>query len=246
MGAGAPTAGGFMLRTNTPGSVVVGGGAASATHAQFADAGTMAPGMAEAGHSSAPPADGRTGSTQLEASGPIRSEEKRGSAGLVLGIVAALAALGGGAFFLLGQKSEPAPVAMAEPPPAPEPAPEPEPEPAVEPEPKVDLAEKDDKITLAIETKPEGAVLTKDGFQVCDATPCELEVEAGETMVLEAKKGNMKGEAKVLAAKDQTVAIALKAPVAHSPAPRPPANPPAQRMCEVDVGGLKILRPCPN
>ena len=67
-----------------------------------------------------------------------------------------------------------------------------------------------------------------------------------QTMVLEANKGPMKGEAKVLAAKDQTVTISLKAPVRRAPAPAPRPQPAAKKMCEVDVGGLKILRPCPN
>jgi hypothetical protein len=52
---------------------------------------------------------------------------------------------------------------------------------------------------------------------------------------LEATLGSRHGSAKVLAQKDQSVNITLKAP-----APR------KEKLCEVTVGGLKILRPCPK
>ena len=58
-------------------------------------------------------------------------------------------------------------------------------------------------------------------------------------MQLLAKKGRAKGSTKVLAQKDQTVKIKLVAP--RVAAPRPPPKP---RLCEVEVDGIKILRPC--
>jgi hypothetical protein len=95
------------------------------------------------------------------------------------------------------------------------------------------------KIKLTIETEPAGASLSKGGFEVCPATPCEIEVDPDEKLELVAKKGAAKGEKKLIATRDQTVAIPLVAPRA---APAQPAGP---RMCEVMVDGLKILRPCP-
>ena len=63
------------------------------------------------------------------------------------------------------------------------------------------------------------------------------EKPVNETLELGAEKGPLKGKAKVLAQKDQRVTIKLSAPVAA-----PPKGP---RMCEVEMDGLKILRPCP-
>jgi len=91
-------------------------------------------------------------------------------------------------------------------------------------------------VRLAIVTEPAGAIVQQDGFQVCDATPCDLEVRPGAAVTLVARKGTQSGQAKVLAQKDQTVTIALRAP-AKKPAP-------SQKLCEVTVDGLKILRPC--
>jgi hypothetical protein len=78
--------------------------------------------------------------------------------------------------------------------------------------------------------------LMKNGFQVCDATPCEVTASVNETLELAGEKGKLMGKAKVLAQKDQRVTIKLTAPV---------AAPPRARMCEVEIDGLKILRPCP-
>ncbi len=99
------------------------------------------------------------------------------------------------------------------------------------------------KVIISVQTTPAGAVLEKDGFQVCDQTPCDVELEAGDAAEFVAVLGARKGSAKVLAQKDQTVTIALPAP----PSPRPqPRKPPQRKMCEVMVGGLKILRECPE
>lgn len=114
----------------------------------------------------------------------------------------------------------------------------------------VDLRSTDDaptpvahEVILDISTVPEGAIVKKDGFQVCDSTPCELSVRPGEAVTLTAEKGAARGEAKVLAQKNQDVAIRLKAPQATRPVPRP-APPPKATLCEVMVDGIKILRPC--
>jgi eukaryotic-like serine/threonine-protein kinase len=92
------------------------------------------------------------------------------------------------------------------------------------------------KVKLSIVTEPAGAVVSKDGFQVCDASPCEVEVEAGAAVTVVAQKGAQTGQAKVLAHRDQSVTIALRAPVKKAA--------PAPKLCEVTVDGLKILRPC--
>lgn len=91
-------------------------------------------------------------------------------------------------------------------------------------------------VRLEVITDPPGATLMKNGFQVCDATPCEVTAGVNETLELSGEKGSLRGKAKVLAQKDQKVAIKLSAAV---------AAPPKQRMCEVQMGELKILRPCP-
>src|SRR5690606_25824112 len=99
---------------------------------------------------------------------------------------------------------------------------------------------------------PSGAVLMKDGFQVCDSTPCEVQTSPNETLVLSAQLGARRGEAKVLPQRDQKISIVLRpAPTAkavskRSPAPEtaPPASAEGPKLCEVVVDGLKILRPC--
>ena len=91
-------------------------------------------------------------------------------------------------------------------------------------------------IRLEVVTEPIGATLLKNGFQVCDATPCEVLAGPNETLEFQATKGPLKGAAKVLAQRDQKVTIKLFG--------AGPAKPPTQRMCEVEVDGLKILRAC--
>ena len=91
-------------------------------------------------------------------------------------------------------------------------------------------------VKLEVATDPPGATLMKNGFQVCDTTPCEVTAGINETLELSGEKGPLKGKAKVLAQKDQKVTIKLVAPSTAAP---------KQRMCEVEVDGLKILRPCP-
>lgn len=103
-------------------------------------------------------------------------------------------------------------------------------------------AESPKPIKLAVTTEPAGATLSKNGFQVCDATPCEVLAEPNETLQLEAVKNTLRGKAKVLAQRDQKVSIRLAGAPAR-PAERRTSS--GLRMCEVEVDGLKILRPCP-
>lgn len=103
------------------------------------------------------------------------------------------------------------------------------------------------RVVLQVTTTPEGAVLMKDGFQVCDSTPCEVRAESDETLVLTARLGARTGQAKVLAQSDQRISIPL-APARTKVRKAPPPSKPASdgpKLCEVVVDGLKILRPCP-
>ena len=96
------------------------------------------------------------------------------------------------------------------------------------------------RVALSITTEPPGATLLKDGFQVCDSTPCTLDAQPDEAIELEAHKGTLKGTSRVLAQRDQAINIVLAAaPAAINRPSRPKA-----RLCEVTVEGLKILRPC--
>ena len=101
----------------------------------------------------------------------------------------------------------------------------------------------DKQVTLTASTEPPGAVLFKDGFQVCDSTPCTITVNVREAMELEGRKGSFKGVLKVLAQRDQSVNIVL---IPAPPIVRRPANSSStkSKLCEVVVDGLKILRPC--
>ena len=83
--------------------------------------------------------------------------------------------------------------------------------------------------------------MLKDGFQVCDSTPCTLEAQQDEAMQLEARKGYAKGISRVLAQRDQSINIVLSiAPAVSNRPAKAKAN-----LCEVVIDGLKILRPCP-
>jgi len=79
----------------------------------------------------------------------------------------------------------------------------------------------------------------KSGFQVCDGAPCDVTVARNEAVELEARKGAARAEAKILAQQDQTVTMTL-ASAASKPKPT------TARLCEVTVGELKVLRPCPK
>jgi serine/threonine-protein kinase len=168
-----------------------------------------------------------------------------GASAGVLGLLGVLIVGGGAAaFFLRGTgdttTTEPSAQAQAPEPPAQPLAPEPRPVPStpVVTSPPASSAPlvAANLVKLDVATDPPGATLSKNGFQVCDATPCEVTAGPNETLELQAEKGTLKGKAKVLAQKDQKVTIRLAAPVAATPKPA--------SMCEVEVDGLKILRPC--
>src|SRR3954468_3388669 len=181
--------------------------------------------------------------TQLGGEAATRPPTKSGGrAGGVLALLGVLA-LGGGAalFFLRGSSPPAASVAPEAKPPAPPAGVAPEPMPPTSVAAATSVATPvpppaPSSVTLEVQTDPPGATLMKNGFQVCDATPCQITANVNETFELSGEKGPLKGKAKVQAQKDQKVSIKLAAPVVVPPRPR---------MCEVEVDGLKILRPCP-
>lgn len=165
------------------------------------------------------------------------------SMGVVLGIVAILIAFGAAAFVIVPQlrggseDTSAAPSATVTPvaPEVPAVAGQPSAPPTTS-VPVVAVAQVPAQVILSVETTPPGALLQMDGAQVCATTPCELKIDPGQTIDLSAQLGALRGATKVSAQEDQTVSITLRAPA------RP--KPPAPRLCEVDVGGLKVLRPC--
>jgi tRNA A-37 threonylcarbamoyl transferase component Bud32 len=182
--------------------------------------------------------------THMGAEAATRPPNKAsGASATVFALLGVLVVGGGAAAFLLNRSGEPptgpsAPAKALEPPAQPL-APEPRPVPSTAvtppaapsaPPPALNV------VKLDVATDPPGAMLSKNGFQVCDTTPCEVTAGLNETLELQAEKGALKGKAKVLAQKDQKVTIKLAAPVAATPKPA--------SMCEVEVDGLKILRPC--
>ncbi len=194
----------------------------------------------------------------LEAStttGPAPEQRKGGATGVFIGLgLAAVAAAAIGWFVVLPRLADSSASATAAVPVetaaavVTQPAATVEPEatvaeaPATEaPVPNVAPAKATPKVTIKVQTTPPGAILEKDGFQVCDETPCEVELDEGDAAEFQASLGGRKGSAKVLAQKDQSVTIVLHG--APPPRPRPA---PAKKMCEVMVGGLKILRECPK
>jgi tRNA A-37 threonylcarbamoyl transferase component Bud32 len=179
--------------------------------------------------------------TQLGGEAVTRPHTKSSSAGAAVVAVVSMLVLGGGgaAFFLRGQgATQVEPSAQAR-------TPEPPGSTAVAPEPPASAAQSANAappspsvaapvgVKLQVVTDPPGATLLKNGFQVCDATPCEVTAALNETLELEGQKAGMKGKAKVLAQRDQNVTIKLSAAAA---APK--------RLCEVELDGIKILRPC--
>jgi eukaryotic-like serine/threonine-protein kinase len=184
--------------------------------------------------------------TQLGGEAATRPPVKSGgSGGLVFALVGVLLLGGGAAVFFLRNPSttpiEPSAQAKApEPPKAPVAADPPPVAPSTPPPPTSaatpTLPAAPAGVKLEVVTDPPGATLMKNGFQVCDATPCEVTAAVNETLEFTVEKGPLKGKAKVLAQKDQRVTIKLASPV---------AAPPRARMCEVEIDGLKILRPCP-
>jgi serine/threonine-protein kinase len=226
----------------------------SPTSAQFHKPNTLGPavqqGTPSSGVRSTTPIEllSRSADTQASSANTVVGQRNSGvGVALAVGAVLLVFAGGAGAFFALRGKGA---VAEAPPPPsaaqavtAPRQAPPPDPT-SVAPPPVTASVTPPASATVTVAslvrldvvTEPPGATLFKNGFQVCDATPCEVTADPNETLSLEARKGAQKGTAKVLAQRDQKVAIRLA-----GGAPRPASGP---RMCEVEVDGLKILRPC--
>ncbi len=188
--------------------------------------------------------------TQLEAAGTLPPESPRSRKAPLIGTV--LVALGiacAGTFFAMSNGdddgTEVAAPAVNEgtagagtaadtaPKPPPKAEPEPPPRPAFQ------------GIRLAVTTDPPGAVIMKDGFQVCEASPCEVIAAPNETLELTAELGKRKGAKKVLAQKDQAIAIKLKKPRVRKPRiTKPPPVKLKNRLCEKEVDGIKILVHC--
>ncbi len=239
-----------QVSSGTPTSAQFGGGAAAhaGTAAQFPGSG---PGLAGAESEPLPlqhRTSGAPAQTRLDASGSVPGVPTRRSR---IGLILTLLVLGGGgvaaALVFIKPRLVPAPppavadsaapVAASSPPPQASAAPAAPT--AAAPAASRSASPAATAIHLHVQTTPAGAVVKKDGFQVCDKTPCEVDAHPDETLELEASKGVLHGKAKVLAQRDQTVEIKLIAPAA--PRPHQPKTP---KMCEVMVDGLKILRPC--
>jgi serine/threonine-protein kinase len=164
-----------------------------------------------------------------------------------LWIVPLLAVLGAAGFFAFrftrNGAATPASSAELAPPPTPAPPPSLAPTPSVVVAP-LPSEKPPPGVKLEVKTVPEGAVLFKNGFQVCDTTPCEIDLTPNESVTLEAKKGALKGSAKVLAQHDQNVEIKLSAPATGH------AKPPQKVWCyrEVQKGEMKTLEKfrCPQ
>ena len=218
------------------------------THQQFAPStNPPPPGVAVHGPGQAKDTDAARAETLIGAEANTRPPT-RSKGSLVAALLAVAALGGGGAWFAThrGGGTSPTPEtpsALAAIPPAPPPvAPTATVPPVASAQP---LPSNEAAVTptlgirLDVSTEPSGAILLKNGFQVCDATPCEVLATPAETLEFQAVKGALKGTAKVLAQRDQKVTIKLLG----APMAAPPKST-AQRMCEVEVDGLKILRAC--
>jgi serine/threonine-protein kinase len=185
--------------------------------------------------------------TQLGGEAATRPPAKSSNAGTAVVALLGVLLVGGGAaaFFLRGPSDAPGqPSAQAktpEPPGTVSVAPELPPTPSVTVAvPQASVPVVPTTVKLDVVTDPPGATVSKGGFQVCEATPCDVTAGMNEALELQAEKGSLKGKAKILAQKDQKVTIKLVAPTVA------PAVKPAKRECEVMVGDLKILRDCPD
>jgi serine/threonine-protein kinase len=220
------------------------------THQQFAPStnpppppGTPTPDPAHAGHTPAKDTEAARAETLIGAEANTRPPS-RSKGGLAIALAAIVALGGGGAWFMTKRSAGTSPTpetsaVLAAPPPVVPPPPSAAPVTSAE---SVNSAEArvapTSSIRLEVATEPPGATLLKNGFQVCDTTPCEVLAAPAETLEFQALKGALKGTAKVLAQRDQKVTIKLIGGGGVVPKPAGP------RMCEVEVDGLKILRAC--
>jgi serine/threonine-protein kinase len=177
--------------------------------------------------------------TQLGGEASTRPPVKSSNLGAIVLSALGVLLVGGGAaaYFLKSPEVPPitpsAQAKLPDPPApvAPEPPPSAAPLPVAVPSSPPALAS---EVRLEVVTDPPGAQVMKNGFQVCDATPCQVNAAPNEPLELTAKKDALSGKAKVLAQKDQKVTIKLFAPAKAQP-----------RMCEVEgVDGLKVWRAC--
>jgi len=177
--------------------------------------------------------------TQLGGEASTRPPVKSGNGGAVLfAVLGVLVVAGGAAAYALKGTAAPPISASSQPKLADAPAPVVAPEPPASASSAVaapsSVPAAPTGIKLEVITEPPGAQVMKNGFQVCDATPCEVNAAPNEPLELTAKKDALSGKAKVLAQQDQKVTIKLFAPVKAQP-----------RMCEVEgVDGLKVWRAC--
>lgn len=123
-----------------------------------------------------------------------------------------------------GASDAPASVASAKPaaPPASEaePAQEvpPEPESAADEPPAADdtpetAAAAKEMVTIRVRTRPGGAHVHVEGRgQVCERTPCEIQVARGEEVALSARRGRGRATARFVAEAERDVALRLRAP----------------------------------
>jgi len=182
--------------------------------------------------------------TLIGAEANTQPHAPRSKGGWVAALVAGVALAGGGVWLMTHrtESTRPTPetrAALAATPVATAPLSTPVPEVTAAPSASGAAVPPTAAIHLAVVSEPSGAILLKNGFQVCDATPCEVLATAAETVEFRAVKGALKGTAKVLAQRDQKVTIKLLGAAAATP-----PKPSAPRMCEVEVDGLKILRAC--
>ena len=250
------TTGGAAMGPRGP-SVVGGGNATAAqfagegqsnkTKGQFGDAsgGALAGGSPEVDFG-----EGDRPITQLEAAGTLPPELPKRRAAPI--IAAALVALGvasiGTAVAMSGDDDEgTAAPAVADSaggaggvtPPKPAPLPKAEPKPAPPP-PAAPTG-----VRISVTTDPPGAVVMKDGFQVCEASPCDVMAAPHETLEITAELGKQKGSKKILAQQDQAITIALSKPRPKVRKPTPPKPPkPTNQLCEKEIDGLKMLVHC--
>jgi len=215
------------------------------THQQFAPSTNPPPPAGSASPGQGKNTDAARAGTLIGAEANTRSPASRNKGGLIAALAAVTAIAGSGGWFMThrGRATTPTPetpsALAATPPVAPPSAPAP---PLVSAAPVVSVEATVTStigIRLQVVSEPSGAVLMKNGFQVCDATPCEVLATPAETLEFQAVKGALKGTAKVLAQREQKVTIKLLGPATSAP---PKAA--GERMCEVEVDGLKILRAC--